>query len=108
MGVTLPSSPNAARSLLRWIGRGGEEAGTRIAILKAAERDLVGKRVRHKGNGRCGKVRWIVFRELELRVTAIRNSPGHVYTHPLDANIEWDDGEKTATSIGSLEVIPDV
>lgn len=104
MGITLPPSPRSSQLLLQWIARGGTEAGKRIAILKATERDYVGKRVRHKGDGRCGTVRWILFRGMEFRVAA-RQDPSHRFTHPLDASVKWDDGETKPISIGSLEVI---
>ena len=104
MGITLPSSPKSAQLLLQWIARGGVEADKRIAILKAAERDYVGKRVRHKGDGRCGKVRWILFRGMEFRAAA-RQSLDHRFTHPLDASVAWDNEGAKPISIGSLEVI---
>lgn len=106
-GIDPPPTKAVCSALLSYIRRGvarvGDQSGERVAIIKAAQQKYTGQEIVHLGHGTKGKVLYIQCRGVGGRVNQ-RSSPYHRFSHPLDAWVEWADGTRSTTSIGSIRL----
>lgn len=103
MGIHPPPTEAVCKQFLSYIHRGGDRGGERIAIIKAAQSKYGGKRITHLNGRGGGKVLYLQCRGVGVRVN-MRSSRQHQFSHPLDAYVEWDDGSRSTTSVGSLRL----
>lgn len=101
MHIVPPPWKRDCTRLIGWVTGGGEEMGNRIATVIDAQKRYIGKRVQHV-NGKTGTVRYITHLGPGRAEPAEED---HHYTHPLDAILDWDDGNVSQASIGSLTPI---
>jgi hypothetical protein len=107
LGIDPPPTKAVCRALLSYIMRGvariGDQSGERIAIIKAAQQKYTNQEIVHVGHGAKGKVLYIQCRGVGGRVD-MRSSAKHRFSHPLDVWVEWENGTRSTTSVGSIRL----
>ena len=107
MGIEPPPTKAVCFALLSYIQRGvariGDQSGERIAIIKAAQQKYTNREIVHVGHGTKGRVLYIQCRGVGGRVN-MRSSTTHRFSHPLDVWVEWEDGTRSTTSVGSIRL----
>ena len=109
-GISVPPTKAAASTLIGYIKNGNfagkaQTEADRIAALRSAQNNYMGKNVRHRLHGWAGVVKYILAKNAEQMGLCRDVGEDLSNKSPFRAYVDWGENGTSQTTLGNVELL---